>query len=206
VIRRALRNQLIELEKRYAAAMQARRYEPAAIVHYAYMHALQAAGVVLSGDPKIEEPLEHAQFRAEQRLNRKFAPITWGKVDPFLSPALKLDALFGADADDNLKFERIFAQAPVWFLKFTAVEWDAKILGFKLRELVGAPELGSEARRDRNWWPLLPEGRIDAGGSCSEPDEPWQHIVKRRCRYLALRKNKTDNSHSVCRARRLRSP
>ena len=63
------------------------------------------------------------------------------------------NALHGAN--DNLKFERIFSKAPVWLLKFTGVEWDAKLLGFKLRKLVGAPELGSEARLERNKWPLF---------------------------------------------------
>ena len=90
-----------------------------------------------------------------------------------------LDAL--RRADDNLKFERIFSKAPVWLLKFTGIEWDAKLLGFKLRKLVGAPALGWEARRDRNRWPFLPEGTIDAGGECSDPDEPWERIIERRC-------------------------
>ena len=86
--------------------------------------------------------------------------------------------------NDNSKFERIFSEAPAWLLKFTAVEWDAKLLGFKLRKLVGAPALGRKARLDRNKWPFLPEGTIDGGGPCSEPDEPWEEIVKRRCRKL----------------------
>ena len=91
-----------------------------------------------------------------------------------------------AGADDNLKFERIFSKAPVWLLKFTGIEWDAKLLGFKLRKLVGAPALGSEARLDRNQWPFLPEGTIDAGGPCSDPDEPWERIIERRCRELSM--------------------
>ena len=84
----------------------------------------------------------------------------------YLCQLLMFNALPGAN--DNLKFERIFSKAPVWLLKFTGVEWDAKLLGFKLRKLVGAPELGSEARRDRNQWPSLPKGTIDAGGPCSD--------------------------------------
>ncbi len=88
-------------------------------------------------------------------------------------------------ANDNLKFEQIFSNAPVWFLKFTGIEWDAKLLGFKLRELVGAPELGREARLDRNKWPGLPQETIDAGGPCSEVDEPWEKIIARRCREIS---------------------
>ena len=83
--------------------------------------------------------------------------------------------------NEKFKFERIFSEAPAWLLKFTGIEWDAKLLGFKLRKLVGAPTLGRQARLDRNKWPFLPEGTIDAGGPCSEPDEPWEKIVERRC-------------------------
>ena len=98
-------------------------------------------------------------------------------------PWLMFNALPGAD--DNLKFERIFSKAPVWLLNFTGIEWDAKLLGFKLPKLVGAPALGEEARRDRNRWPFLPKGTIDRGGPCSEPDEPWEKIIERRCRELS---------------------
>jgi hypothetical protein len=67
----------------------------------------------------------------------------------------------------------------------TGIEWDAKLLGFKLPKLVGAPALREEARRDRNHWPLLPQGTIDRGGPCPEPDEPWEKIIERRCRELS---------------------
>ena len=121
-------------------------------------------------------------------------------------PLLMFNALPGAD--NNLKFERIFSNAPIWLLNFTGTEWDAKLLGFKLPELVGAPALGEEARLDRNNWPFLPEGTIDCEGPCSEldeswknlelddwemdeawknlePDEPWEKFIERRCRELS---------------------
>jgi hypothetical protein len=185
MIRQELRNRLNELEKQYTAAVQLIRDETAP-AYWAYVHAIQVVGVVLYGEPKIDESLRIAQFRAKQQLNARFAAVAQGRINPILFPRLKLDALFPG-ADYNLKFERIFSDAPTWLLKFTAVEWDAKILGFKLRELVGAPELGNEARRDRNWWPFLPEGTIDAGGPCSEPDVPYEKIVKRWCRRQALK-------------------
>ena len=132
--------------------------------------------------------------RMQEKLDKEFAAAAeecWIRergekghpvIDSLSLSLLMFNALHGAN--DNLKFERIFSKAPVWLLKFTGVEWDAKLLGFKLRKLVGAPELGSEARLDRNRWPFLPEGTIDAGGPCSEPDEPWERIIERRCREL----------------------
>ena len=191
MIRRELKSRLIELEKRYTAAVQAKRDEEAAPACWARLHAIRVAAVALYGEPKMEEPLSVAHTRMQEKLDKQFAAAAeecWirkhgAKPHPAVRstfvPELMFDALPGAD--DNLKFERIFSKAPVWLLKFTGIEWDAKLLGFKLRKLVGAPALGSEARRDRNRWPCLPEGTIDAGGPCSEADEPWERIIERRC-------------------------
>jgi hypothetical protein len=159
----------------------------------ARFHALEVAAVVLYGEPKIAEPLSVAHLRMQEKLVKQFGAAAdeyWqleGKVHPTLRgryyAAFMFDALPGANI--NLKFERIFSDAPLWLLNFTGIEWDAKLLGFKLPKLVGAPALGEEARRDRNQWPFLPEGTIDGGGPCSEPDEPWEKIIERRCRELS---------------------
>ena len=192
MIRRELKSQVNHLEERIAAAVEAKRDEVDAPLRHAYMHAIQVAAVVLYGKPKIEEPLGIAWSRVEEKLTKKFAAAakeSWirefeEELHPmfrarFLYVPLMFDKLPGGN--NNLKFERIFSEAPAWLLKFTAVEWDAKLLGFKLRKLVGTPELGRNARLGRNNWPSLPEGTIDAGGPCSEPDEPWEKIVERRC-------------------------
>ena len=152
MIRRELKSQLMELEKRYAAAVQAKRDEENAPARWAHFHAIEVAAVALYGEPKMEEPLRVAHSRMQEKLDKEFAAAAdeWirelGKKrtlgsDLFFYPMLMFDALRGAD--DNLKFERIFSKAPVWLLKFTGIEWDAKLLGFKLRKLVGAPALGS---------------------------------------------------------------
>ena len=178
MIRRELKSQLIELEKRYAPVVQAKRDKESAPARGAHFHALQVAAVALYGEPKMEEPLRVAYSRMKEKLGEELFAAA---MDEWWSALLR-DAL--RRADDNLKFERIFSKAPVWLLKFTGIEWDAKLLGFKLRKLVGAPALGWEARRDRNRWPFLPEGTIDAGGECSDPDEPWERIIERRCHEL----------------------
>jgi hypothetical protein len=192
MIRRELKSQVNDLEMRIAAAVQEKRDKVDAPVCQARMHAIQVAAVVLYGEPKIEEPLGIAWSRVEEMLTKKFgaAADEWWlrEGEEELHPTLRVLFLYAPfmfnnrpGGNDNLKFERIFSEAPAWLLKFTAVEWDAKLLGFKLRKLVGTPELGREARRDRDRWPFLPEGTIDAGGPCSEPDEPWEKIVERRC-------------------------
>jgi len=195
MIRRELKSQLIELEKRYAAAVKAKRDEENAPGRWAHWHAVEVAAVVLYGEPKIAEPLREANSRMREKLVKQFAAAadecwlrqTGEKADPLIRGVLCQKLMFDAlpGADDNLKFERIFSKAPVWLLHFTGIEWDAKLLGFKLPKLVGAPALGEEARLDRNQWPFLPEETIDRGGPCSEPDEPWEKIVERRCRELS---------------------
>jgi hypothetical protein len=182
----------LELEKRYAAAVAAKRDEETAPGRCAGFHALAVAAVVLHGEPKIAEPLGVAQWRMQEKLGKQFGAAAdeyWirqhgEKANPvtreIFCQKLMFEALSGANV--NLKFERIFAKAPVWLLNFTGVEWDAQLLGFKLPKLTGAPALGKEARLDRNRWPILPTGTIDAGGPCSESDEPWEKILERRCR------------------------
>ena len=73
MIRRELKSQLIELEKRYAAAVKAKRDEENAPGRWARFHALQVAAVVLHGEPKIAEPLRVARLRMEEKLDKQFA-------------------------------------------------------------------------------------------------------------------------------------
>jgi hypothetical protein len=161
--------------------VKAKRDEENAPVRWARIHAVEVAAVVLYGEPKIAEPLSvlDKQFAAAadelwiRRLGEKMHPA----IRRGCYSLLMFNALPGAD--DNLKFERIFSNAPIWLLNFAGIEWDAKLLGFKIPKLVGAPALGEEARLDRNHWPFLPEGTTDSGGPCSEPDEPWEHTSAR---------------------------
>ena len=116
----------------------------------------------------MEEPLSVAQSRMQKKLQktrsgsgRAADSRTWGKSGPlddsFFSPRVTFNALHGAN--NNLKFERIFSKAPVWLLQFHWRRMGCKTTGLQTsRKLAGAPELGSEARRERNRWPFLPKG------------------------------------------------
>jgi len=184
MIRKELKKQLHELEKRYAAVP--RKVDP--LRHYARLHAIRVAATALYGEPKIDEPLMYATLRSKPVLEKEIAAKYQCSdcAEELLRLVFYPLFMFGAlpGAGDNVKFERVFSETPDWLLKFTGVEWDANILGFKLRELEEAPALGRKARRERNRWPNLPYGTIDAGGPCSNPDGSWKRIVKRRCREL----------------------
>ena len=199
MIRRELKTQLNALEKRIAAAVQAKQDKANAPLRHALTHVIEVAAVALHGEPKIEEPLRIAQSRMQKKLEKEFGAVveelwareTGSKLDCCFRPhfhSLYPRLMFDSLPEDSrlFEFKRIISEAPAWLLKFTAVEWDAKLLGFKLRKLIGTPELGRDARLDRNKWPSLPEGTIDAGGPCSEPDEPWEKIVERRCHELPV--------------------
>ena len=90
MIRRELKSQLIELEKRYAAAVEAKRDEENAPRRWARFHAVEVAAVVLYGEPKIAEPLSVAHLRMQEKLDKQFAAAadellassTWGKNAP----------------------------------------------------------------------------------------------------------------------------
>ena len=104
MIRRELKSQLIELEKRYAAAVQAKRDEKDAPACWARMHAKELAAVALYGEPKMEEPLSVAHSRMQEKLDKQFAAAAdeWGirefggKTPP--TTIARLYALFSFDA------------------------------------------------------------------------------------------------------------
>ena len=74
MIRRELKSQVNDLEKRIAAAVQAKRDEvDAPVIRYARMHSVRVAAVALYGEPKIEEPLRIAQSRMIEKLHKEFA-------------------------------------------------------------------------------------------------------------------------------------
>jgi hypothetical protein len=92
MIRRELKRKLTELEKRYAAAVAAKRDQEDALGRWARFHAVAVAAVVLYGEPKIAEPLSVAHLRMQEKLDKQFAAAVdkyWlrqrgGKVYPAL--------------------------------------------------------------------------------------------------------------------------
>jgi hypothetical protein len=127
---------------------------------------------------------EIAQFDEPPKVDKRMIADLVSLVGPDIKPWLEepspplshpslcpeiimlLDKEFPGQRD----FSRPLARSPVWLLRFTGVERDADILGFRLPNVSRAPKLGREARKDRDRWPLLPQGTIDAGGPCDEHD------------------------------------
>lgn len=143
-------------------------------------HAAEVVALILYGEVDIHEPLEHAYWRSieelgpivgaetEQKLRESGADDSRLRLSDIYRPWVLLNTLPGED--DRDKLSPIFCSGPAWLLKFTSVERDAALLGFELPDLSSAPELGRDARADRDRWPMLPRGTIDAGGPCDDPD------------------------------------
>jgi hypothetical protein len=82
--------------------------------------------------------------------------------------------------DPAIKFERIFARAPDWLLIFTAVDFDAKLLGFRLRKL-RLDELPDNAVIARNDWPWIPRTQYQSRSPSVIPQIPWNQVVEDHC-------------------------
>ncbi len=146
----------------------------------AVLHAATVAAIALFGDVDINEPLAYALHRmrekiAEMHPERKKFHTRDLEFFQIYCPVFILNCK--KDAESQL--EEIFCNEAPWLLKFTGVHWDALILGFQIPSLLSVPPLGRDARQDRNRWPATPGFTIDAGGACSDPEEPASIVVER---------------------------
>ena len=179
MIPRSVRSRLSRLEDRITDARLEMRVREALIevapLFYASMHAASVVALVRYGDAQIDE---RPQF--DKRVIAKLVSLLGPDIKPWLeepSPHLshpslcpQIIMLLKELPGGPEQFSGPLASAPRWLLKFAGVQRDAHILGFKLPNLSRASKLGREARKDRDRWPLLPQGTIDAGGPCDEHD------------------------------------
>jgi hypothetical protein len=155
-------------------------------------HTTAVAAIVISGKPKIDEPLADAWARtlAYHRIDADDLHedtsldswIHWGPIanqdlckaakkiyptiveDPdFARPGHWWDPLI-VHAPESARFTEIFGTAPGWLLEFTRVSLDAQVLEFDLPKIRAEPVWGVEGLKDAKRWPLLPLGTMAAGG------------------------------------------
>src|SRR5215831_13128528 len=153
-------------------------------------HATAVAAIVLSGEPKIDEPLFQAWVRAlrhygiTNEYGRKYEYEKWlepGNMSPHsddlvyyfahrqwypillngMNEAKEITKIFSVDEAE--KFTSIFSAAPVWLLEFTWMKHDAHLLQFNLPEMRDKLVWGQKGLKDRERWPLLPLGMMTDG-------------------------------------------
>jgi hypothetical protein len=149
-------------------------------------HATAVAAIVISGKPKINEPLARAWARtlkhhrinvgdsaaANYDLHRAAKEIYPDIVeDPDdATPHHWWDSA-KVHAPESARFTEIFRNAPGWLLEFTRIRWDAHVLKFDLPKISGEPVWGVEGLKDSKRWPLLPLGTMAAGGPVPKAPE-----------------------------------
>jgi hypothetical protein len=156
----------------------------------ARLHAIAVAAIVLSGEPKIDEPLKCAWVRTLRHYNitvlneygREFdyenpyvADIRSARELPQAAKIL-FPAIIG-DANETEKLAEIFKKAPVWLLEFTWIRMDASLLHFDLPEMSDKQLRGEAGVKDRLRWPLLPWGMMTDGDPVPDVEEYLDHWV-----------------------------
>jgi hypothetical protein len=126
-------------------------------------HAIRLAALILYGEPQVDEALSTSWRRALDQLKLSHIP------DSQLCDHLRRHVP-GAEGDELAAVSRVFETAPPWVLSFCCASLDRNILGIKIPDLSGVPNLGRLAVREAlSAWPDLPKGTIDAGGPIPQP-------------------------------------
>ena len=131
---RSLRDRLSKIDKRLSIAARERtgrdqEYVNNVLFHVRH-HATAVAAIVLSGQPKIDEPLKIAWNRALQHYGIKCD--AWGGLDHQVRVAEQLRPIITEGKGLSARFTEIFAAAPVWLVQFTGLVTDSRWLKFQL--------------------------------------------------------------------------
>jgi hypothetical protein len=167
---RRSRHRIGKVEELLSAALKERegRRKPIGSYH-ARRHATAVAAIVLSGKPKVDEPLSRAWARALQHYginDNELARLG----DQFAAAAQLFPIIMGGKEEESARFTEIFRTAPVWLLQFTGMAMDARLLKFHLPDISESLRWGSAGFEDARRWPLLPLGTMTAGDSIPEID------------------------------------
>jgi hypothetical protein len=173
---RSRRRRICEIEKLLSAAKKKREEEQKKSLEnrllHARFHATAVAAIVLSGEPKIDEPLNKAWARALQHYG---IPI-WqqhgivARTHDQVRVAKQLLPVIIGEAEESARFTEIFRRAPGWLLGFTFMFVDAGFLKFELPDKAVRSKWGRAGYEESRGWPLLPLGRMTDGDPVSDED------------------------------------
>ena len=158
-------HRLSKIEKHVSAALKERKAKEKQALRALPLHALRhttaVAAILLSGQPKINEPLIRAWKRALQHYG--IDVNNPARMDDQVRAAQRLLPIIIGDKESSARFTKIFRKAPVWFLQFTGIATDARFLKFQLPNLIKVLRWGSDGYKEARRWPLLPAGTMTAG-------------------------------------------
>jgi hypothetical protein len=167
------RRRLSKIDERLSAAVKERKRKDQekleALLFSAHHHATAAAAIVLAGQPKIDEPLIEAWNRALKHYGVESKP--WRGIKDQIEAEKLLRSKILEGKEQSARFSEIFAAAPVWFLQFTGLAWDARLLKFTLPDISRSRfDWGDAGYEDARSWPRLPSGMITAGDPIPSDD------------------------------------
>ena len=154
-----------------------RKKELESYVSSARLHATAVAAIVLSGQPKIDEPLIQAWTRALQHYGVQPLPQDEiyfddrSRLNKQNVAAQKLVFEILGGAKESERFTEIFRTAPDWLLHFTQTFLDAGSLQLGLRPTkIPFTKWGRTGYEESLGWPLLPLGTMMGGDPVSDED------------------------------------
>jgi hypothetical protein len=183
---RAERRLLSGLEKR----LEIREQRKERVRSLARIHATAVAAIVLSGDPKVDEPLVHAWARAlahyptemegalqyistlsklseenkEKAAAREINRASKFTLKDYGDAAQRIyPVIMNGAKEERTRFTEIFSAAPIWLLTYTLTSIDANLLEFDLPDRSAAPQWGKIGHRGARRWPMLPVGVMTEG-------------------------------------------
>jgi hypothetical protein len=169
---RKSRHRLSKLEKLVSTAVKEREEREKQAVKelpfHSQRHATAVAAIVLSGQPKIDEPLIRAWARALQHYGID-VNVLGGMGDQVRAAQRLLPKIIGGE-DSSARFTQIFSTAPVWLLQFTGISMDSRLLKFHVPDISQRLRWGSAGFEDARRWPLLPSGVMTAGNPITDND------------------------------------
>src|SRR5262245_22813205 len=160
--------ELLSAAKREREEKRQKFYENC--LRHARLHATAVAAIVLSGEPKIDEPLSQAWKRALQHY--RIRDLNEGtRMERQVGAARRLaPIILPITLKEAKPFTKIFKTAPAWLLNFTQTFIDAGCLKFDLPNVIPwKPKWGRDGYEQSRQWPLLPSGTMMDGDPV--PDE-----------------------------------
>jgi len=169
------RHRLSKIENAVSIAQKESKERKKVWRYHARHHATAVAAIVLSGQPKIAEPLNRAWTRALQHYAIKVGES--GGIDQARAAEQLLPMIIGKE-EMSARFTEIFSTAPVWVLQFTGLTRDAHLLNFRLPDISRSRFIwGSLGYEDATRWPLLPLGTMAAGDPIANTDPRQLYIA-----------------------------
>jgi hypothetical protein len=132
-------------------------------------HTTAVAAIVLSGQPRVDEPLIQAWARALRHYEIE-------RTDQVAAAERLLPIVLGGE-EESARFTEIFSTAPVWLLQFTGMAMDARFLKFHLPDISQTLTWGSHGFEDARRWPSLPLGTMTAGDRIQKTDPRQLWII-----------------------------